>query len=903
MRLQGKVRPDMPEPLDTSSRFGPNDRVGPYRLLNVLGEGGFGVVYLAERSAPFVQRVALKVLKADLDSRAVVARFEQERQALALMDHPGVARVLDGGLTEQGCVLGAGRPYFVMELVQGSPITEYCATRGLGLRQRLQLFMSVCDAVQHAHMKGVIHRDLKPSNILVSDSTGEPTPKVIDFGIAKAISGPGHDTASMARAAALLTERGQFIGTPEYMSPEQADARGDVDTRTDVYALGVILYELLTGELPFSHRDLREAGLAEILRIIREVEPPMPSTRLSAIAAERTRESSPGSGSAQSSVFPMPVTRVRELRGDLDWIVMRALEKARARRYDSPSAFAADIRRYLRTEPVEAGPPSVAYRLSKFARRNRGLVIAGTVSVLALSAGLGVAMVALSEATTARDRLTEALQKATDARNAAELARESERQQRLRAEASAAFIQKSIESANPWIEPSSMTVPELLDAMSDLASSGALKDDPAMLAEVRVMIGGCYIAMGRPRDAQPHLRAALDSQRAAPGVSPALTPVTVKSSLYLASALNALGQAREALLVLDVLEPLTLAPMTIPERATAGEIAFERGRSHMLLSQRELAETQFKRSIDEYEAAGEDYALDAASGHGALGVLYAEWAGRQSQAIAPSVRALEVRRALAGPSSPLAQNALHNLARAHQENGMFAEAVAGYRAAIDAHVARGGPPTAALALSQNNLALLCRELGEPEEALRLAQQALITRQALDPRSVEVAEILDLIAGIRADRGSQEDLLAAVDMYVQELVIVDKPEPHLARHASRALTGLAGVLTRLGRSEEAIPHARRAVHLREQYMAAGDWRIDSSRSTLGAALAETGQLAEAQPLLIAAAEAALASGTLSASKKAPFVDRVVRFFELSGKPLEADRWRARRPSDSAPRPTR
>ncbi|MBY0310577.1 MAG: serine/threonine-protein kinase [Phycisphaerales bacterium] len=873
---------------------GPIAEIGPYRLTSVLGEGGFGVVYLAERTTPFVQRVALKILKAGMDSAAVVARFDQERQALALMDHPGIARVLDGGLTGQDCSLGAGRPYFVMELVQGPSITEYCASRKLTLRARLELFMDVCEAVQHAHMKGIIHRDLKPSNILISETQSGPIPKVIDFGIAKAIAGSGGAFGAGGVGGAIqVTERGQFVGTPEYMSPEQADAKSDIDTRTDVYALGVLLYELLTGELPISQRELRDAGLAEILRIIREVEPPKPSTKLSSIAAIRTDTARQTTDRPASKTTA--ASSARDLRGDLDWIVMRAIEKARARRYDSPGSLSADIRRHLRSEPVEAGPPSATYRLTKFASRHRVLVAAGVISAIALCAGLVVALVGLTEATMARDRLAIAREEAVGARVAAERARDNERQQRLRAEAAAGFVQKAIETANPWLEPSSMTVPDLLDSMSGLVKDSALKDDPEMLAEVRVMIGGCYVAMGRPRDAEPHLRAAIASQQPTGGTPTPLTPVMIRASLYLASSLNGMGRAQEALLVLDALEPLTTAPSTGPERATAGEIAFERGRSHLLLAQREDAERFLKLSIDEYEAAGPERELEVASGFSALGVLYADWAGRQNEAADAAKKAVDIRRAKTSPNSPLTQNALHNLGRAQQEVGRFQDAIESYRAAIDAHAARGGAPNAALALSQNNLALLYRELGKPDDALRLAQQALTTRIALDPKSIEVAEILDLLAGLRVDRGTAADLESAVDLYTQELAIVDKPEPNLARHASRALTGLAGALVKLGRHDEAVNHARRAVQIREQYFAAGDWRTDSSRSVLGAALVGGGQVDEGEKLLIQSAEAALRIGTLSPSKKAAFVQRVVDFYEKTGKADEAEKWRARLPS--------
>ena len=357
--------------------------IGPYHLLQVLGEGGMGLVYLAEQREPLVRRVALKLIKPGMDTREVLARFEAERQALALMDHPSIARVLDAGL-------GPGdRPYFVMEYVAGIPITDYCDRHRLRNAERLQIFLQVCAALQHAHQKGIIHRDLKPSNILVMVQDGKPVAKVIDFGIAKATR-----QGSVERAA--FTQLGMLIGTPEYISPEQAEASGlEVDTTTDIYSLGVVLYELLTGVLPFDSDTLRRAGYAEMHRIIREQDPPKPSLRVTALgatAADIARQhqtTAPGLG--------------KQLRGDLDAIAMKAMEKDRTRRYASASEFAADITRYLNGEPVVASPPSVLYRTRKFVRRHRLGVAAGTLVFVSLAAGLAVSTGLYVQVRAARD--------------------------------------------------------------------------------------------------------------------------------------------------------------------------------------------------------------------------------------------------------------------------------------------------------------------------------------------------------------------------------------------------------------------------------------------------------------------------------------------------------------------
>jgi serine/threonine protein kinase len=348
------------------------DRIGNYRLLSRIGEGGFGVVYDAEQERPVRRRVAFKVIKLGMDTRQVVARFEAERQALALMDHPNIAKVFDAGAT------ATGRPYFVMELVKGLPATKYCDEEKLGIRERLEIVAIVCDALQHAHQKGVIHRDIKPSNVLVATIDGKVVPKIIDFGIAKA-------TSARLTEKTIFTEFRQMVGTPEYMSPEQAgQSAEDVDTRTDVYAIGVLLYELLTGATPFDSERLRSAAYGELLRIIREEDPPRPSTRISTLAGKI------GDVAATRSIQPARLGAL--IRGELDWIVMRAMEKDRARRYDSAGALGADIRRYLQGEAVLAAPPSRGYQARKFVARNRGAVLAtGAVGLALLAGAIGFA--------------------------------------------------------------------------------------------------------------------------------------------------------------------------------------------------------------------------------------------------------------------------------------------------------------------------------------------------------------------------------------------------------------------------------------------------------------------------------------------------------------------------------
>jgi serine/threonine protein kinase len=350
----------------------PGTVIGPYKLLQQIGEGGMGVVFMAEQTEPIQRSVALKIIKPGMDTRQVIARFEAERQALAMMDHPNIAKVLDAGMTEPASGY-PGRPYFVMELVKGVPITEFCDEKKLSVRERMELLLPVCEAVQHAHQKGIIHRDIKPTNVLVAEYDSHAVPKVIDFGVAKA-------TAQKLTERTMFTEFGQLVGTFEYMSPEQAKLNQlDIDTRSDIYSLGVLLYELLTGSTPFERNRIREATFDEVLRIIREEEPPTASTRLcsskslASIAANRRTE---------------PAKLSKELRGDLDWIVAKALEKDRNRRYETANGLALDVERYLDDQPVEARPPTRSYRFKKLVRRHKAAMIAGTAVVTALLAAI-----------------------------------------------------------------------------------------------------------------------------------------------------------------------------------------------------------------------------------------------------------------------------------------------------------------------------------------------------------------------------------------------------------------------------------------------------------------------------------------------------------------------------------
>lgn len=431
------------------------DRIGPYRVIELLGEGGMGLVYSAEQLEPIRRRVAIKVIKLGMATQDVISRFEAERQALAMLDHPGVARVFDAGSTD------SGRPYFVMELVRGISITDYCKTHDLGTQDKLQLFARVCDAVNHAHQKGIIHRDIKPSNVLVGLQDSVPAPKIIDFGVMKA-------TSARLSERTVFTEHGQLIGTPEYMSPEQAEMSGlDVDTRTDVYSLGVMLYELLTGDLPFDSKALRAGGYSNIQRVIREVQPERPSARLRDKSAARA------------------------LRGDLDRVVMCAIAKDRTHRYESASALRDDIKRFLADIPVHAGQPGALYRFTKLVKRQRYWALALLVIALASATGIAGLWFGLKDA-----REAEAL-----------AARRAEN-----AHKASAFLQKVLFHVDPEFGGGKLSLLEVLG----IASRSVDKDlggHPEVEASVRESIGVAYRRLSMFDEAEPHLRRSLELRR------------------------------------------------------------------------------------------------------------------------------------------------------------------------------------------------------------------------------------------------------------------------------------------------------------------------------------------------------------------------------------------------------
>ena len=700
----GEVTSASPSAASAAVGEGPGTRIGPYKLLQQVGEGGFGVVFLAEQEQPVARKVALKIIKLGMDTRQVVARFEQERQALAMMEHPNIARVLDAGATT------TGRPYFVMELVKGAPIVEYCDKNNLTIEERLELFAHVCSAVQHAHGKGIIHRDLKPSNILVGTQDGRPQPKVIDFGIAKA-------TSQKLTDKTLFTEHQQVIGTLQYMSPEQAEGSLDIDTRTDVYSLGILLYELLTGSTPFDKETLRDAMYGEIRRMIREVEPPRPSTRLS------ESHDALASIAAHRRIEPRRLGLL--LRGELDWIVMKALEKDRARRYETANGLAMDVRRYLVGDAVVAAPPSAGYRLRKFVQRHRAIVSAAAAVAIALLLGVVAfawqARVAAGERdrarllqeseAQARIAAQENAQKAIDQAKRAEAAQAEEAKARTRAETIAEFVTTALRASdvNNAGGRAGMTILAAMDnAIADIAS-GRFQDDPETEAHLRNTIATILRNNGRPAEAHSLALQALQThQRLHPGDHP-----DVAAGLNdVAWALVALGRRAEA-------EPLMVQSLQMYQRLYQGD------NQHIAALLNNVADVR-------------------------------EDLGRAAEAEPLLEQALAMYRRLHQGDHRSVAKCLDNLAGVRSALGRFAEAEPLYVQALEMRqrLYHGDHPD--LAVGLNNLAFVRVHLGRSEAAEPLFAQALAMRRRLFPGDhPDVAQALTNLGFLHADLGDAE----------------------------------------------------------------------------------------------------------------------------------------------------
>ncbi len=725
-------------------REGPGTLIGPYKLLQLIGEGGFGSVFLAQQSQPVQRQVALKIIKLGMDTDQVVARFGQDRQALAMMDHPNIARVIDAGATD------TGRPYFVMELVKGEPIVHYCDHNKLSIPERLELFAQVCQAVQHAHTKGIIHRDIKPSNILITMQDGNPITKIIDFGIAKA-------TASKLAEHTVFTEHHQLIGTPEYMSPEQAEGLLDIDTRTDVYSLGVLLYELLTGTTPFSSKTLRSAAHGEIQRIIREVEPPKPSTRIS--------QSSDTIANVAARRHTEPTRLGIIIRGELDWIVMKSLEKDRTRRYETAIGLATDIRRYLSGEAVLAAPPSTAYRLKKFVRRNRAPVFAAAAVLVALIAGITGTAWQAREAARERDAARESERQQALLREKADALAASEASLRSAAEASqrraeliADFMNNTLEGAGPSVALGRDTtmLKEMMDSAAARIEAGELKATPEAELRLRGTIGQTYRQLALYPEAAKMLEPAVALARSLHKTDHIDTANTLN---YQAQLLHDRGELAKAESLYR--ESLDMKQRLLPgdhQNVAAGlndlgSILKERGDSAG-------AEPFLRAALDMWRRLHPGDHTSVASGLNNLAVLLL--ARGDVAAAEPLHReALAMRKRLVPGDHPAVAVSLNNVANVLQTKGDLAGAEPLYREALAMRKRLFPSDHPDVAAGLNNLAIVLQARGDLTGAEPLSRECLEMRRRLfrgDHPDIAVAlNTLSFILLARGDPAGAEPL--------------------------------------------------------------------------------------------------------------------------------------------------
>ncbi|MBL8901055.1 MAG: tetratricopeptide repeat protein [Planctomycetes bacterium] len=789
-----KAGGDFPHTLPSSGRVGiPESEqagqiIGRYKLLEQIGEGGFGVVWMAEQKEPVRRRVALKVIKLGMDTKQVVARFEQERQALALMEHPNIAQVFDAGSTE------TGRPYFVMELVRGVPIVQFCDEHGLDMAARLRLFIDVCRAIQHAHQKGIIHRDIKPSNVLVTLHDGVPVPKVIDFGIAKA-------TSAELTSVTLFTELRQIVGTPTYMSPEQSEFSGlDIDTRSDVYSLGVLLYELLTGTTPFDMRKLLERGISEILRTIREVEPPRPSTRVSALGKA-------AAGVAQRR-HADPKRLGTLLRGDLDWIVMRCLEKDRRQRYDTVNGLARDIQRHLAGEAVSAAPPSVLYRLRKVVKRHRAAVAASGAIVLALLAGVAAFAWKAYEASSQRDEALAARRDEVAQRARAEASAERADASARRAEAVNRFLVDMLDSVNVRELGREATIAQALDRAA-VDVEVALRQEPESEADLRRVLARSYLSLGLLEKAEPHLVRAIELDRAAHGDSSA----EYANSLGLRAALIAQrGDFASAIALVDEAIP-------IAERANG----MDEQPSISLRCERALYLMSLRRDEEGIE------------------VLRTE-VERSS------------RRGRLGTSEGLRQ--LNSLAVMLHRQGELEEAEELYRQGLEIAVENQGELHPDALIARSNLGSMLRDRGSVDEAEALIRAASAgMERVFGAEHPKTGEALSTLGDLLKGRGL---FLEALPVLERALGILVAARGERGEFVAPTKSRLAYVLSRLGEKERAIAMQRESNAAYEAMEGPESSNSLTGRLALADMLVSADRTEEAEPLYLEVLDDALRS---------------------------------------------
>jgi serine/threonine protein kinase/Tfp pilus assembly protein PilF len=793
-----------------------NNQIGPYKLLQPIGEGGMGTVYMAEQTEPVQRKVALKLIKPGMDSRQVISRFEAERQALALMDHPHIAKVLDAGTTD------AGLPYFVMELVRGTPITKYCDEHQLTPRERLELFIPVCQAVQHAHQKGIIHRDLKPSNVLVALYDGRPVPKVIDFGVAKA-------TGQKLTDRTMYTEFGAIVGTLEYMSPEQAESNQlDIDTRSDIYSLGVLLYELLTGTTPFEKKRLKDAALLEILRIIREDEPQKPSTRLS------TTDELP-SISANRGLEPKTLSAL--VRGELDWIVMKALEKDRDRRYETANGFALDIQRYLADEPVAACPPSAAYRFRKFARRNKAAFAIGATVAAALVVAIVTLVVsnvlvrseshqkelaleekdralkqkdeALVEKVEALKQKGQALIEKGEALTAAENAAAAEKAANTQAQKRLAQIEKAndiLGSIFENLDPSEIAkeerplqailVEKLDRAVAEL--EGESIGDPLVVAAMQTTLGYSLVSLGEPDKAIVLLEKARTTRQAELRNE---HPDTLAGMNILANAYQAAGKWDLALPLFE--ETLKLRKVRL-------------GPEHP----------------------------DTLTSMNNLALAYLDL-GKLDLALPLFEETLQLRKSHQGDEDPLKLIGMNNLALAYMQAGKLDLALPLFEETLQLRKAKHGVDHPDTLISMSNLGSAYRAAGKPDLALPLIEETLKLRKVrLGPDHPQTLHCMGALASAYRATGKRD---LALSLFEETLQLQKAKLGSEHPHTLTGMNNLAGAYLAAGKPDLALPLIEETLKLRKVRLGPAHPETITSMNNLASAYRAAGKLDLALPL--------------------------------------------------------
>jgi eukaryotic-like serine/threonine-protein kinase len=833
--------------------------IGRYKLLQKIGEGGCGTVYMAEQEQPVRRRVALKVIKLGMDTKAVIARFEAERQALALMDHPNIAKVLDAGATE------SGRPYFVMELVRGIKLTDYCDQNHLAVRQRLELFIQICQAIQHAHQKGIIHRDIKPSNILVTLHDGIPVPKVIDFGIAKAT------TDQRLTDKTLFTAYEQFIGTPAYMSPEQAEMSGlDIDTRSDIYSLGVLLYELLTGKTPFDPRELIESGLEAMRRTIREKDPVRPSTKVHTLVAEELTTTARQHGVDAPKL-------ASQLRGDLDWIVMKCLEKDRMRRYDTANGLAMDLKRHLGNEPVIARPPSGVYRFQKLVRRNK---VVSTASALVLLAVLAGTVISTAQALRARRELRRAL--AAEAQAQAEKAN---------AQAALHFIQDDVLSqASPGYQADrDLKVRTLLDRVANRLDLPTERP-PLVDASIRQTLGSIYTELGDYAKAINQYESALRLQRQHLGEDHA---DTLRSLYGLAMAYwwsGGMAQAEpltrqgleESRRILGEKHPLTLQFMQV------------RASTLMFLGARPWSEIEalFYQALEVHrEVLGPDDPRTLRLIFNMAIAFYLNW--EDAKILSFSEDALERSRRVMGEEHPQTAGLMTGLAVAYVNLNQAEKAEAMVRRCLELRrrvLGEGHPLTIASTFILARFYVMHQrfDLAEP-----LTDQGLnFTRNLPVEKNPFLIWHLSALGWQYLEQGKVSRAETLCDLALQAV----RRNPDAIPVANpRIITSLGAVRLAQQKYAEAEALLREGLPLAEKHWPGAGYRFYMA-SLLGASLAGQGKWAEAEPLLLEGYQG-LERGQVSmpaylspARRVTESLEWLAQLYESWGKPTQATEWK-------------